>query len=234
MVKMPLLRAENLEWTPPNQKTPIFKAVNLSIDAGERVLLSGASGSGKSTLLRCLMGLEPRRGARVWWKGEEVIASSMRRFRQRAAYVQQHPSEVGETVGENLAFARQMARELWEPGHDSPLDENDTGALFERLGLAHIDATRRFAALSVGEQQRVCLVRALVGQPDLLLLDEPTSALDPERVAQVEELMMSYVDQAPEPRALLWISHQQAQIKRVGSREIDMAQWRSPAGEASA
>ncbi|TDP75479.1 ABC transporter ATP-binding protein [Bradymonas sediminis] len=219
----PLLRAENLSWGPPNQDDLVFANVALRVDAGEKIILVGPSGSGKSTLLRCLMGLEPRRGARVWWRGNRVDASSMRVFRQRAAFVQQHPTAVADTVGENMDFARQMARELDAP--ERALDADAQRALFEQLGLAHIDNARRFDALSVGEQQRVCLVRALIGQPDLLLLDEPTSALDPERVEQVEKLLLDYVDAAPGQRALIWISHHPAQIERVGTRVLNMAPW---------
>ena len=226
-----LLRAENLSWGPPNQDELVFANVALSVDAGERLILVGPSGAGKSTLLRCLMGLEPRRGARVWWRGSRVDASSMRVFRQRAAFVQQHPTAVADTVGENMDFARRMARELDAP--DSAPDTDAQRALFERLGLAHIDNARRFDALSVGEQQRVCLVRALIGQPELLLLDEPTSALDPERVEQVERLLLDYVDAAPARRALICISHHPEQIERVGTRVLNMAQWVAATTKAS-
>lgn len=228
-MKQPLLRAENLAWTPPNGEVSIFKNAALKVDAGEKIVLQGPSGSGKSSLLRCLVGLEARQSGSVWWREEPVDAASMRRFRQRATYVQQRPSAVAETVGEDLGFARQMAAEIDDDATgntpDKVLDEDAQFALLARLGLERIQSSRRFEELSVGEQQRVCLVRALTGRPDLLLLDEPTSALDPKRVDQVENLLIDYVDAAPQRRALLWISHDSRQAKRVGSRTLDMRQW---------
>lgn len=219
----PLLRVESLSWAPPDSDTPIFEGVTLEVRPGERVVLKGPSGSGKSTLLRCIVGLEPRRTGELFWRGEPVGPDNMRRFRSRAVYVQQRPSEVAETVGQNLAFAREMAEELGSG--EALLDESEQREMFARLGLENIGHSRRFDDLSVGEQQRVCLVRALTGGPDVLLLDEPTSALDPERVEQIEELLTSYVDQAPESRAFVWVSHQPQQIERLAGRVVDLAQW---------
>ncbi|QDG50637.1 ATP-binding cassette domain-containing protein [Persicimonas caeni] len=219
---MPLLSAQNIAWSPPDSDALLFADVDFDVDAGERVVLEGPSGSGKSTLLRCLVGLEPRRSGTVRWRGEPVDAESMRRFRNRATYVQQRPSAISETVGENLAFAREMARQF---AGDRALDEDGQHDLLERLGLGHIGMSRRFDDLSVGEQQRVCLVRALTGQPDMLLLDEPTSALDPERVEQIEDLLIAYVDDAPDRRAFVWVSHQPDQIERISTRVLDVSQW---------
>ncbi len=218
-----LLSVENLSWSPPGDDAPIFEGVTFEVRAPERVVLAGPSGSGKSTLLRCIVGLEPRRSGKVRWRGEVVDAESIRRFRNRAIYVQQRPSPVGETVGENLAFARQMARELG--GGERGLDADEQRDMMARLGLEGIGMSRRFDDLSVGEQQRMCLVRALTARPDLLLLDEPTSALDPRRVEQIEELLSAYIDEAPDRRAYMWVSHQPQQIERLSARVIDLAQW---------
>ncbi len=219
----PLLRVDNLSWAPPGQDAPLFAGVTFEVDAGERAVLRGASGAGKSTLLRCIAGLEPRRSGAVWWRGDQLGPETMRRFRNRAVYVHQRPSAIAETVGENLAFARQMAAQF---GHaDHSLDPEAQREMFVRLGLADIGLERRFDELSIGEQQRVCLVRALTGQPDMLLLDEPTSALDPERVEQIEDLLMGYVDEAADRRAYLWVSHHPAEIERVASRVLDIGQW---------
>jgi putative ABC transport system ATP-binding protein len=228
---MPLLSAQNLAWSPPGSDALLFADVDFDVDAGERVVLEGPSGSGKSTLLRCVVGLEPKQSGTVRWRGEPVDAESMRRFRNRATYVQQRPSAISETVGENLAFAREMARQFAaEPATgdqtgDRALDEDGQRDLLERLGLGHIGMSRRFDDLSVGEQQRVCLARALTGHPDMLLLDEPTSALDPERVEQIEELLIAYVDDAPDRRAFVWVSHQPDQIERISTRVIDLSRW---------
>jgi putative ABC transport system ATP-binding protein len=228
----PLITAKGLSWAPPDSDSPIFEDVELEVSAGERVALTGPSGSGKSTLLRCLVGLEPRQSGQVLWQGEQVEGETMRRFRSRVAYLHQRPSPVAETVGENLTFAREMAAGLVEvqsAGSESAMSEDDQRQMCDRLGLERMDFSRRFDDLSVGEQQRVCLVRTLTARPDLLLLDEPTSALDPERVGQIEDILCEYVDDAPEQRAFLWVSHQPDQIERLRTRTIDLAQWTTAA-----
>lgn len=222
-----LLRVDDLCWTPPEADEPLFAGVAFEVAPGERVVLAGPSGSGKSTLLRCIIGLEPRRSGKIWWHGEEVGAQTIREFRNRVTYVHQRPSQVGETVEENLAFARQMADDFEVA---DALDEDAQRQMCQRLGLEKIDWSRRFDDLSVGEQQRVCMVRALTAQPDILLLDEPTSALDPERVEQLEDLLVSYVADADQRRALVWVSHQPDQVERVGSRVVDITEW---TGEAT-
>jgi putative ABC transport system ATP-binding protein len=219
-----LITVQNLSWAPPGSDTPIFSDVSFELARGERVTLVGRSGSGKSTLLRCMVGLEPRLDGEVFWRGEPVGGESMRGFRNRVVYVHQRPSPVAETVGENLEFARQMAAEFEESA--SAMSQSDQRNLCDRIGLENMDFSRRFDDLSVGEQQRVCLVRTLTSRPDLLLLDEPTSALDPQRVEQIEQMLCNYVDEAPGARGFLWVSHQPNQIQRVATRSIDLESGR--------
>ncbi|MFW5968926.1 MAG: ABC transporter ATP-binding protein [Persicimonas sp.] len=218
-----LLDVEDLAWRLPDSGELLFEEVTFEVEAGERVVLRGPSGSGKSTLLRCIVGLEPRAAGRVYWRGEPVEADNIRRFRSRAVYVQQRPTAVAETLEENFSFARRMAAEL--DADAEPMDADEQRELCDEIGLGRVDFSRRFDDLSVGEQQRACLVRALTGRPNLLLLDEPSSALDPERVTQVEELLCDYVEAAPETRAFLWINHQPDQIERLASRVIDLGRW---------
>ncbi len=218
-----LLRVANLAWTIPGEDEPLFAGVDLEIDAGDRAVLRGPSGSGKSTLIRCIVGLEQRDTGEVYWRGDRVDAHNIRAFRNQAIYVQQRPTALAETFGENLAFARRMAEELGVA--DDPMSEDEQRELCDRLGLGSVDFSRRFDDLSVGEQQRVSLVRALTGRPKLLMLDEPTSALDPERVSQLEELLVEFVDEHPDERAFLWVSHQPEQIDRLATRVIDLGQW---------
>jgi len=78
--------------------------------------------------------------------------------------------------------------------------------------------------LSGGEAQLVALVRALLLAPQVLLLDEPTSALDPQSVAAVEALVMNWLDESPEARAFLWITHDHAQARRISTRTLTMDQ----------
>lgn len=210
-----LLHIEDLSWAPPDRPDePLFQAVSLEVYAGDRLALTGPSGSGKSTLLRCAVGLEARRQGRIWWRGEPVEAEGMRRFRTRAAYVPQQPVAIARTIADNLSFARQMAAEL----DADVLDEQAQHALLDTFGLGGLDWQRDFAGLSVGERQRVVLVRSLTLQPDLLLLDEPTASLDADSAHAIERHLTDYVDAEPD-RAFVWVSHQPDQIARLGATE---------------
>ncbi|MFU8802539.1 MAG: ATP-binding cassette domain-containing protein [Bradymonadaceae bacterium] len=218
---MPILSAQGLTWSPEQDGTPLFEDVELNVEAGERVIITGHSGSGKSTLLRCLTLLEPVQRGEVLWRGERVTAENVRHYRNRVVSVQQRPVAIAETIDENLRFSQKITREL-SGGKVEPLSDEEQDALLDRLGLSEIGRERRFEDLSVGEQQRVALVRCLTPQPDILLLDEPTASLDPTNVGVVEELLLEYLAEKSTERALIWISHHPDQIERLEGRVVSM------------
>jgi len=213
-----LLKVRNLTWRPPDAEAPLFEGVDLEVPFGAVIGLAGPSGSGKSTLLRCLVGLEPRDAGEIRWRGEPVSGDDFRRFRRDVVYVHQEPVEIAPTVGENLAFARRMAGE----GERAGLDEARQRELLERLGVGRLDWSREFGALSVGERQRVALVRSLSMQPTALLLDEPTASLDRDAVGQVEALLADFRAEAPDERTLVWIGHDVDQLERVADRIVEL------------
>jgi ABC-type multidrug transport system ATPase subunit len=146
------------------------RAVLDSLDAGIPVgatAIVGPSGAGKSTLLRLLNRLaDPDRGE-IDYRDRALSAYDPLALRREVALVPQLPALLEGTVASNLAYAAGLA------GVEPDLEET--------LRLAGLDpgfAERDVAKLSVGEQQRAMLARALAQRPDVLLLDEPTSALD--------------------------------------------------------
>jgi putative ABC transport system ATP-binding protein len=213
-----LLKVKNLIWTPPGSDTRVLDQVDLSISAGELTTLRGGSGSGKSTLLRCIVGLEQADSGDILWHGERVAGDGFLRFRHRVRYVQQRPTRVADTIEDDLGFARDIAIERGGRGNFEARQRER----LDRLGLGDIEWSRGFGDLSVGEQQRVALVRSLTAEPEILLLDEPTSALDPARVEDVEALVRDYLDEAPDERAVLWVTHLTEQVERLGGRQIDL------------
>jgi branched-chain amino acid transport system ATP-binding protein len=161
---------------------PVLDGLALEVPDGGVVALLGANGAGKTTLLRALMGLVPVRGGRVLLDGADLTRLSTEdRVRRGLALVPEGRSVVVElTVAENLRLGA-----LWKTGRRGRARDAAVGRMYE---LFEPLARRRDAAghtLSGGERQMLALARALVGEPDVLLLDEPSLGLAPLVVAQL-------------------------------------------------
>ncbi len=210
-----LLLASQLCYRLPQTSQALFEGLTLTLAAGERLGLQGPSGCGKTTLLRCLVGLDDVGSGEIVWNGEQVGPLTVSALRRRVVYVRQQAVGIGSSLAEELA--------LLDAYRGSPLAVDLAGRerLLTTLGLLNLPLTRPFGELSVGEQQRFALFRALLLQPDVLLLDEPTSALDADRVGLIEGLLAAFLDEQP-GRAWIWVSHDSAQLERVCSRVV---QW---------
>lgn len=220
---MTLLEIRDLTWIPRGEDHPVWSEVSFRVDEGELTVLAGPSGSGKSTLLRGIVGLQEITGGSRHWCGERIGADNIRRFRHRAVYVHQTPEAIAPRVVGNLAFPREIGRQVDGQTH-SPMDRNDQQELLDRFGLGALDWERRFDELSVGERQRVALVRCVSVKPKMLLLDEPTASLDPENAERVEQFVLSYLEQS-EDRAVVWVTHSSEQRQRLNARTIDITRW---------
>jgi putative ABC transport system ATP-binding protein len=193
---------------------PLLRDVHLKLEAGELIALSGPSGCGKTTLLRTVAGLIDPLGGEILFKGRSVAAVGYPGYRRQAVLVSQKPVLLDANVQANLErpfryrsahkrFEEQRARELL----------GQVGIEAERLG-------QQAWSLSVGQQQRVCLVRALLLEPPALLLDEPTSALDSESAVAVENLIRR---QAREHGlAALVVAHDRQQPERWCDTRYDL------------
>lgn len=224
-----ILSIEGLGWTPPDTDESVLEGVDFELNAGELVTLRGSSGSGKSTLLRCIIGLERFTEGRILFRGEVVSGDDFLAFRHAVRYVQQRPTRVARTVEEDLGFARDIAVERGEAPGDAEARQRER---LDALGVADIEWTRDFDDLSVGEQQRLALVRSLTSEPQVLLLDEPTSSLDPARIEDVEEMLLEYLAE-DDQRALLWVTHQSDQLERLDGRALNLDDLNQPGGPAS-
>ncbi|MCH7346564.1 molybdenum ABC transporter ATP-binding protein [Aeromonas sp. MR7] len=137
----------------------------LTLEPGGILGLFGPSGCGKSTLLRIMAGLDRQSGDRLWWRGRE-LADLLPEARRIGLVFQDSRLFPHLSVLGNLQLAARKGRGRWQPE-----------ALAARLGFAELLAQPAHG-LSGGQRQRVALGRALLAEPDLLLLDEPFSALD--------------------------------------------------------
>jgi putative ABC transport system ATP-binding protein len=214
-----LLKASNVTYAPPDQPAPIFSNVSLSLNAGEFALLRGPSGCGKSSFMRTVVGLEARRSGDIFWLGKPVVGRGFQSLRSNAVYVHQQPASVGLTVADNLAFPRMLCEQADVPC----LRSEEQTALLKRLDLWPLAGDKIFATLSVGEQQRLCLVRALSVCPRVILLDEPITALDDARAERLLSVIAEFVNNEPDARAALMVSHQSPPVDGMVTKTINWA-----------
>ena len=206
-----MLQTEGLRYHYPG--APVELAFpDLSLDRGSELLLLGASGTGKTTLLHLIAGMRTPSSGTVTLAGAPFSSlgtadRDRSRGRNMGIVFQTAHFVRSLTVRENLALARSLA------GCDP--DDGVVAGLLSDLGLGHkIDAP--VDALSVGEQQRVSIARAVVHAPGLILADEPTSALDDANTDAVLELLRGQA--ARTGAALLIVTHDQRLKDRMADR----------------
>jgi len=191
---------------------PVLRGLDLSIGNGSTALL-GPSGSGKSTLLRLLNRLaDPDEGS-VRFRGDDVRLLDPLELRRRVRLVPQLPAPLPGSVEENVRYGPELC------GRSADVAES--------LRLAGLDdsyAEREAGRLSVGEQQRVMLARALALEPEVLLLDEPTSALDEDARGAVEGALLGLRERLG--TSMVFVTHDRAQAERLAERIIEIRNGR--------
>ena len=157
----------------------VLRDVSLSIKEGEYFIILGPTGAGKTVLLESIAGLYPVKSGEIWLRGKEVTGLEPEKRRISIVY-QDHVLFPHLSVKDNITFGLRM--------HKTKTDEtaNRLNWITELLGITHL-LHRRPDTLSGGEKQKVALGRAIITQPELLLVDEPLSALDPETRESVQQ-----------------------------------------------
>ncbi len=194
-----MLRLENLVKRYPTGDVAL-KQVNLEVPAGQVMALIGPSGAGKSTLIRCINRLvEPTSGA-VYLNDlriSELGSGQLRRARRRMGMIFQEYALVERlTVMENVLSGRLGYVGFWR-SYFRKFPQKDIDAAFyllHRVGLDHM-VDKRADALSGGQRQRVGIARALIQEPELLLVDEPTASLDPKTSRQIMRLIVELCEE---------------------------------------
>lgn len=181
--------------------TKLLGPLDLAVQPGECVTLSGPSGVGKSLLLRALADLDPH-GGELTLDGEFHHRFTPPSWRLKVGLLPAESHWWGEAVGEHF------------PGPPPP------PALFAELGLGVDSLDWHVSRLSSGEKQRLALLRLLAGEPHILLLDEPTANLDPGSASRVEALIKEI--QAARNVGVLWVTHDPDQRDRVADRRLSL------------
>jgi general L-amino acid transport system ATP-binding protein len=197
-----------------------LKDVNLTVRAGERVVVCGPSGSGKSTMIRCINRLENHSSGTVIVDGVELNEEikNIRVVRQEVGMVfQQFNLFPHLTVLENLTIGPIRVRKI-------PREEAVARAR-KYLDRVHIpeQADKYPAQLSGGQQQRVAIARSLCMETRIMLFDEPTSALDPEMINEVLDVM---VELASTGMTMICVTHEMGFARKVADTMVFMESGR--------
>jgi ABC-type polar amino acid transport system ATPase subunit len=205
---VPVLRLENVRKSFGDNV--VLEGIDLTVDAGEVLVVIGASGSGKSTLLRCINLLEPIDSGRIFFEGSEITGKGVNvaQLRQRIGIVFQQFNLFPHLKAiDNLTLADRRVRK-------TPRDQAKKRALelLRRVGLEE-KANQHPHQLSGGQQQRIAIARALMMSPHVVLFDEVTSALDPELVGEVLIVMR---DLARAGMTMVVVTHEMQFAREVG------------------
>jgi putative ABC transport system ATP-binding protein len=192
----------------------ILKGVNAGVPESEITAVIGPSGAGKSTLLRAINRLIEPDAGEVYLDGMPTSEMNPLVLRRRVGMVFQLPALFGATVEEAILYGAYLA------GRSA-----DANRLLEMVGLNASYKDRDPQVLSVGQQQRVSIARALALEPEVLLMDEPTSALDEAARRKVEELIREL--NARLGLTIVLVSHALDQVERVADRVVLLAAGRT-------
>jgi tungstate transport system ATP-binding protein len=179
---MHLLEIQNLTKTYEGKK--VLDDINLHLDKGTTLGIIGPTGCGKTTLLRIIDLLELPSSGKIFFDGIDITKSDLKDadIRRRIGMVFQKPIVFKGTVYDNIRYGLKVR------GENEDSYQEEITILLDSLGLTAYEE-RDASTLSGGETQRIALARALITEPDLLLLDEPTANLDPLSTEKIENLI---------------------------------------------
>ena len=199
----------------------ILDGLNVSVEAGDFVSIVGPSGSGKSTFLKlCCHLISPTEG-NILWNGTSFQQFSPTELRKRIGYCFQTPVLFGDSVENNMSFPYSIRKQ--------EMDRERVRKLFSCFQMSTEYLQREIRNLSGGEKQRIALIRALLFQPEALLLDEVTSALDTENTKIVEEAVETL---NREGITVLWVTHNPEQSRRVAKHLLTLESGQIKSWEA--
>ncbi|MCL2412596.1 MAG: ATP-binding cassette domain-containing protein [Bacteroidales bacterium] len=163
------------------EENPVLKDINIEFSPQKIHVLLGPSGGGKSSLLRLLNALIDPNSGEISYNNLIYSQTHPKEIRKKIGMVFQKPALFDGTVYDNLIWSLKVQK--------LPINKPKIENMLSQLDIPTDYLAKDIENLSVGEQQRVCIVRTLLANPDVILFDEPTSALDPQRAKKVLELI---------------------------------------------
>jgi phosphonate transport system ATP-binding protein len=223
----------------PNGHTAL-KEMNLSVRAGEMVVVLGSNGSGKSTFMKCVVGLNRPTSGSVEIAGRDLATldgQELRAARMPLALISQHANLVKRRdVISNVCAGSLGRHRTWRTALGGlPRDEMaPSRAYLDEVGLLHL-AEQKAGTLSGGQAQRVAVARALAQRPQVLLADEPVASLDPEAADEVMRLLRRLATE--DGLAVVCVLHQPELACRYADRLVGLRrgvmQFDQPASQVS-
>lgn len=200
----------------------VLKNINVKIPAKQLVAIIGPSGCGKTTLLKSFNRLleiqeDVKISGQILVDGENILkykASEVPDVRKKMGLLSQKPYPLPMSIYENVAYGLRIHHDKTEDELDRAVENclQEVGLWNEVKDRLHDPASR----LSLGQQQRLCLARAIAVKPEVLLCDEPTSALDPISAQQIEKLLLKLKKEF----TVVLVTHTLRQAKRVADYVI--------------
>ena len=210
-----MIEFKNVCKTYKKSKNYVLKNLNLKIDNGEFVFIVGHSGAGKTTLTKLLLREEKVSSGTLHindYKLEKLRNFRVPYFRRKIGVVfQDFKLLENKTVFENVAFALQIV------GVPKKQIDGRVQQFLEIVGLEN-KANSFPSQLSGGEKQRVCLARALINQPDIIIADEPTGNLDPDLSFDIMNLLVHINDITK--RTVIVVTHEQHLVEHFNKRVV--------------
>lgn len=206
-----ILKIENLNFEYPD--TEVLKDVSLTLCKGDFLGIIGANGAGKSTLIKIILKLLPQGSGKITLFGEDLGSfKDMRRVgyvsQKASSFNKSFPATVGEVVIANLyGKKRLMSRYTKE-------DREKVRAVLKQVGMEDYEE-RQIGKLSGGQVQRVFIARALIAEPELLLMDEPTAGVDGANAKAINDIL---TDLNSRGMTIIMTNHNTPELVRVASK----------------
>jgi putative ABC transport system ATP-binding protein len=200
---MNVLSLQNVEYSYSADALKVLRGVTAEFERGKVYAVAGKSGSGKSTFLSLLAGLDTCKGGTILYNGTDLKTLDRDEYRAKSAGVifQAYNLLLNLKALENIVLAMEIS--------GVKADDKNTFAysMLEKVGIDKETANRKVLKLSGGEQQRVCIARALSHDPDVILADEPTGNLDGENEKAVLDILQALAHN--DNRCVIIVTHDQ-------------------------